>query len=368
MYGSPGASPPPPPAFAVLRSELAGGPVPEAFRLIPAGEFRAPDGRPAEVAQWEMTDADGRRIVAEFAARHNDGYIDYEHATLLAKKTGQPAPAAGWYAALEWRPGDGLWATGVQWVAAAAALIRERAYRYISPLFSYDVTTGRVLQLLGASLTNDPGLDGLTDLAALAAQLFQPLTKEPPKMAFPKLFAALALAATATDDEAFAAVETLKTQCAALSARIEAPPDPSKYVPIGTLAALQADHARVQGELAALNGQAHRAKVEAEITAARAAGKLAPALEAWARKLGESNLAALTAYLKDAPVVAAPGSTQTGGKTPEGAQQSAGGLDRNDAQKIAEAALAYQIAQAKNGVEISTPAAVAHVLQSNQGD
>ncbi len=168
---------PPPPAVAALHSELAGGPIPTALRLLPAGHFGASDGRAQ--GPWQLTDADGLRLVAEMAARQSDRYIDYEHATLHAKQTGNPAPAAGWFSALEWRPGDGLWAIGIKWTAAAAERIAACEYRYISPLFSYDAASGRVLQLLGASLTNDPGLDGLTDLAALAAQYLLPKTETP---------------------------------------------------------------------------------------------------------------------------------------------------------------------------------------------
>lgn len=332
MYGFPPACyRPSPPAVAALRSELAGGSVPSEFRLLPAGAFRAPDGRPENLPDgWQLSDDDGRRLVAEAAARQSDLYIDYEHATLRAKTSGAPAPAAGWYKRLEWRPGDGLYVVGVEWVEAARKMIAAREYRYISPLFSYDAASGRVLHLLGASLTNDPGLDGLTDLAALAARLLHPDPPLSPRqetsMSQPFLLqalSALGLAATASESEALAALNTLKTQNAALSAQVNAAPDPAKYVPVATLSALQAEHAAVQGQLAALSAKVRAGEVDDVIAQARAAGKLPPALEGWAKDLGTKDLAALSAWVEAAPVVVKPGATQTGGKAPEGVATAA---------------------------------------------
>lgn len=349
---------PQPPAVAALHSELAGGPVPTALRLLPSGTFGASDGRPQ--GPWQLTDADGQRLVAEMAARQSDRYIDYEHATLLAKQTGQPAPAAGWFSALEWRPGDGLWAVGIEWTAAAAERIAAREYRYISPLFSYDAASGRVLQLLGASLTNDPGLDGLTDLAALAAQsLLSNPTENRMSETLKKFLMALGLAETADEAAALAAVQALQTNVSALTAQVGSATDPAKYVPIATLSALQAEHGQLQGQLSALTAKVQAAEVEKVIEAGKAAGKILPALEGWARDYAAQNLAGFSTYLAQTPVVVTPGSTQTGGQGADGAL---------DGPAIGKAALAYQIEQAAMGNPLSTVQAVHHVTQgANHG-
>ncbi len=98
--------------------------------------------------------------------RADDFVIDYEHQTIQASKNGQPAPAAGWFKRLEWREGQGLFAVDVRWTARAAAMIVAREYRYISPVFGFDPTTGEVQSLQSAAITNNPALDGLTDIAA----------------------------------------------------------------------------------------------------------------------------------------------------------------------------------------------------------
>lgn len=305
-------------AIAALGVELSAG-APADVRLIPAGKFRAVDGRPAECAAWQCLDEDGQRLVAEAAARTSPQVIDYEHATLHAKKAGSKAPAAGWFKALEWRPGDGLWAIGVDWTALAAQDIASKAYRFISPVFSYDPATGRVQKLFHAALTNDPGLDGLTDLAALfvnlAADLLLPPTHplETAMDLLNKLLAALGLAASVTEAEALAAVASLKTNVAALSAQVSAP-DPAKFVPIATLAALQGEHAGLQGQLVALQAEVSGGKLDKMIADGLAAGKLTPATKTWARDLGQVNLASLSAFIAAAPVVVKPGETQSGGQ------------------------------------------------------
>jgi phage I-like protein len=304
-------------AIAALGVELSLDKVPVDIRLIPAGEFRSSDGsgRPVSCAAWVCTDADGGRLVADASARASKRVIDYEHATLHAKQAGSRAPAAGWFKDLEWRPGDGLYAIGVEWTSQAAQDIASLAYRFISPVFSYDPVSGRVDKLLHAALTNDPGLDGLTDLASLAAEyLLPPINPTETTMDLLKqLLAVLGLQEATTEAEALSAVAALKTNVAALSAQVTAP-DPSKFAPIATLTALQGENSGLQTQVAALTAQLNDGKLDKVIEDGKAAGKITPATEAWAREHGKKDLASLSAWIQVAPVVVKPGETQSGGK------------------------------------------------------
>ena len=94
--------------------------------------------------------------------------------------------------------------------------------------------------------------------------------------------------------------------CSALTAKA---PDPAKFVPVETVTAMQT-------QLAALTAQAQADQVDKLIQPALADGRLLPAMEPWARDLGKTNMAALTAFLQTAQPVAALTSTQTGGKAP----------------------------------------------------
>ncbi len=278
------------------------------FRLLPAGKFRSADGsgRPADVPAWFVDKDSAHQVIARCTARQSRRVIDYEHQTLYTEKNGQPAPASGWVEALEWRD-DGLYITA-DWTERAAAMIASREYRYISPVFSYD-KTGRVLDIKHVGLTNNPGLDGLTDLAALSA--FFDLTPEKEKP-MKQLLAALGLAEGATEEEALAALTALtaghETQVAALKS---ATPDLSKFVPIETMTELR-------NQVVTLTASLNATQIDDLVEVALSSGKLLPAQETWARDLGKSNLAALTGYLDTAQPVAALTSTQTGGKVPDG--------------------------------------------------
>jgi phage I-like protein len=143
------------------------------IRILPPGVFRAWDGRPPGLAGWMIDATIAARIVADLAAR-DDLVIDYEHQTVLAKQNGQPAPAAGWINSVVWREGQGLFAVGVKWTAKAMQMLAAGEYRYISPVFTFSKENGQVERLLSLGLTNNPGLNGLTDLTQLAANLPQP--------------------------------------------------------------------------------------------------------------------------------------------------------------------------------------------------
>ncbi|MCA8060683.1 phage protease [Burkholderia cepacia] len=136
------------------------------FRLLPAGRFRSDDGRPEGVGSWYVDASIAASLIAQANQKAGDFVIDYEHQSLNARQNGQPAPAAGWFKQLEWREGQGVFATGVKWTSAASNMLSAREYRYISPVFEFDGKTGAVRKIINAALTNNPALDGLVDLAA----------------------------------------------------------------------------------------------------------------------------------------------------------------------------------------------------------
>lgn len=303
-------------ALAACVFDMSGGAAPAEVRLVPAGVFRARDGRPAGLPGWRIDGEIARRVMARMSALESAVVIDYEHQTLHAEKNGSPAPAAGWFRGdrVEWREGDGLYATGVEWTEAARARIAGGEYRYLSPVISYDKATGEVLSVIMAALTNYPAIDGLDDLCALAASRHGIVSKEVSLMK-DRLIALLGLAAGAADELIEAAVAALKAQAEAKDAEIAAlkaaSPDPAKYVPVQVFEAMKADVAR-------LNADRIAAEVEALVRAGRDAGKLVPAQEAWARDLGARDPAALKAYIESTPAIAALVATQTGGQAPEG--------------------------------------------------
>ncbi|MER2545935.1 MAG: phage protease [Candidatus Accumulibacter phosphatis] len=359
----------PPPVIATLAVALEvdpAGSAPSVVRLIPAGAFRSVDGRPVDAPAWRLDAALAAPIVAAAAQRQSDYVIDYEHQTLLARENGKPAPAAGWYHDLEWRE-DGLYATDVCWTPAAARMIQAQEYRYVSPVFGYDRETGDVRHLACAALVSNPGLDGLTDLSGslerLAAKLFTPLENSMNDELLEPLRWLLNLPLGATVDEITIKLEKLTAQIkadvpeAATSAHFDLSahlrwsqqPDPSQYVAIAAL------HA-VQQELSTVRQEQAEVRLQAMIEAGLAQHKLVPSLLAWARELGSRDCAALATYLEAAVPVVPPGTTQTGGKSP------GTGINLQDPNAIARAAQDFQAAEEAAGRHLSIADAVAHII------
>ncbi|QEA14269.1 phage protease [Comamonas flocculans] len=319
-------------------------------QFFPAGPFRSGDTRPEDVSAWRIDAASAARVIERFKARRKPLVIDYEHQTLHKEKNGQPAPAAGWPKSLEWVEGQGLFGT-VEMTARAAAAIDAREYLYFSPVFTYSTVDGSVLEILMGALTNDPGIQGMQPLslmaAATAAFLPDPLPQEPSVNPLLKaLLAALGLPETTTEEAATAALAALgplpslkdraavaTAACSALQLAADASAeavtgavaslrasqaDPARFVPVEAVTALQS-------QIAALTARQQAADVQALIEPALADGRLLPAMETWARELGKTDVAALTAYLQTAQPVAALAGTQTGGLPP-------GGTAKGDAQ------------------------------------
>lgn len=316
------------------------------YRIIPSGKFAARDGRPADVPgkSWVCTPETGRAVITALKARQSELVVDYEHQTLLAANNGKPAPASGWCKDFMWKD-DGIYAL-LTWTPAAQAMVDNGEYRYLSPVFTYDKSTGAVGEVLHLALTNSPALDGLTDTMAQAAlslmigdhnmkleELLERLRYmlNLPTLATPeeliaelqKLIAAInqakGTAATSIDIPALLAdsqaVAALHSQVAALTLQV-ATPDPAKFVSVAVLSATQGELAACRAELAALKDAASGKELDNVIAAALSDGRLLPAQESWARDLGKVGLAHLTNYLATVQPIAALATTQTGGKPP----------------------------------------------------
>ncbi|MEM1371745.1 MAG: phage protease [Pseudomonadota bacterium] len=296
--------------------------------LMPAGEFRAKDGR----GPWDAGDlANMQQIVERTRAYHGETalVVDYEHQTLLAAKNGKPAPAAGWIKGLT-ATKDGIMAD-VEWTEAAAEAIRAGEYRYTSPVFSHPKSgTGPVGVILHSALTNSPALD-MEAVALSAATLFSLL--EPETDMNKELLKALGLDAKADDKAALAAATALtntmakigealgldddasgddvaeavtalkanqgealkalgldddvdaasvakavKTAVTALKAKaqtITGEPDPTKYVPFGVFKELQ-------DQVTALRTEHSEGRAETAVDDAIKAKKLTPGQRDWA--------------------------------------------------------------------------------------
>lgn len=344
-------------AFAILTSstELNAS---NSVQLLPLGEFAAHDGRPGCLAEancqtWRLTRERAEQIVAAHAARRRRLLIDYEHATLFKKGTGDAVPAAGWGTALCIKD-DGLYAEPVEWTPRAAQMIADKEYQYSSPVFSFDANTGDVLDVQMCAITNDPALDGMAALqvalSALAPE-FSPGVDMDIKELLERLRWMFNLPTLATVDDIMGEIDKLKSrlndtqqaaasfdllafvdtaqndaaQVVALTANVarltslaSSEPDPAKYVPVAVLTA-------AQNRVAELTATLAKRDTDDVIATATAEGRLLGEDDAkWARSFADTHGAqALRDALSARQPIAALSGTQTGGKAPVGSQTAA---------------------------------------------
>ncbi len=231
------------------------------MRLLPAGTFSSRDGR----GPYTSGDRAALQKIVEASlayAGETELVIDYDHQTVFGAKdgVGGRAPAAGWVKQLDVRD-DGIYGL-VEWTEAAAAAIKAKEYRYISPVFFHD-KGGRVLALQLAALTNTPALD-LTAVAASARFATRETDMD-------KIAAALGLAAGSGEDAILAA---LNTQLAASTAIARAAGLADGAKPADVQAAVAAAFAD-RGKVATAAGLAATATTD-QIVAAFSAGKVDP--------------------------------------------------------------------------------------------
>ena len=136
---------------------------PEWIQLLPPGTFSGTDGR----GPYHVADADDLIRVSMAAGKLP---IDENHSTDLAAPRGGESPARAWIVDLANRGDDpragGIWGR-VEWTQSGTALMADKSYRGISPVFTH-ARGGRVTRILRAALTNTPNL---TQLASLHARI-----------------------------------------------------------------------------------------------------------------------------------------------------------------------------------------------------
>lgn len=281
------------------------------IKLLPAGTFSCRDGRgpfhAGDRATLQIVLSQTQSLLAA-----TEMMVDYDHQSIFGavEGVGGTAKAAGWIKSFEIRD-DGIYGQ-VEWTEAASTAIKAREYRYISPLFTVEKTTGKVMALRNAALVNMPALD----LEAIAARFSPSNTQDIP---MEQIALALGLAGTASEAEILAAIAaTQQTQaaiaaaagleptatCEEIAAAIKlaaetATPDPAKYVPIDQVTAMQAD-------LKALKQEHDSDKAGQLVAAAIEAGKLSPALKDWGMELCLADPAKFATFTASAPTLTGP--------------------------------------------------------------
>jgi phage I-like protein len=315
-----------------LSLNVEGAEVPKRLCLVPAQKtVTGRDGR-----AWKNPNP--RQVVLNSMARLPKLPIDENHATDLSAPKGEPSPALGWITALNADERGAIWGN-VEWTPRGTAAVGNKEYGFISPVFLTD-SAGEINCILRAALTNSPNLG----LPALNAETPGQENKSTEDKMDKALCAALAIAETATVNDALAAIEKLKTAQNAGQTT-----DLAAYAPRAELNAALEKAVAAEKRLADLNAEAFKKEAAAAVDAAIAAGKFTPAsretciaLCADATGLEKFKaLAAASPAIVDGKAVAPEGTPPEGGKvslnSEDAALAKAMGYSEEEYKKIKEA-------------------------------
>jgi phage I-like protein len=210
--------------------------IPTEIMVAPFGKWKGYTTDDGSLVEFEIT----KELAAKAVEYHRslkqrfpsrDLVIDYEHQT----GDDSQAPAAGWIESDIYLKDDGLYARVKEWTAKAAEYIRNKEYRYLSPVLVYnspDKQTGvRVpLRLVNVALTNEPFIDSIKPITAkdntvptiiyLTDTISQP-TKGDTTM-LEQILQLLGLAAGATFEDVKKVIEGWKNSASTVAAKYKA--------------------------------------------------------------------------------------------------------------------------------------------------
>lgn len=307
--------------------------VPEVIRILPLGHVTSQKG------EFDVDEESLRLMKAEIARHGVDVVIDYEHQTL----DGVQAPAAGWVKGLSIQ--DGHIVAKVEWTNRAAEYLKNREYRYLSPVITVRKSDGKATGLHSLALTNTPAIDHMDPIVNSSTYNDKggQHTMDPKELA--KL---LGLPEDASEEQITQALTAALAELKQLkeNGRQEPPPPDEEAVAnkaVCELLGLKSgaatsdvtakimelkggiiDGVNVMAELKSLKDTMARRDADEAVTHALKAGKITPAQKEWATSYALSNPKGFADFVEKAPQVVPMGQLlQDGPEKPEGGMDEA---------------------------------------------
>ena len=293
-------------------SNIALDGAPEVIPVLPLGHVVSSKG------EFDVDESSLAAINADIAKRGVDVVVDYEHQTLK----GTEAPAAGWVRELKLE--DGCIKAVVEWTPRGAEYLKNREYRYLSPVVNVRKSDNKVVQLHSLALTNTPAIRGMAPI--VNSDTFE---GGQTNMDMAKLAELLGLDANADEQQIMEAVKACLAENKSLKEGQQ--PADDKVVAnkaVCELLGLKAgaavedvnakimelkggivDGVNVLEELKALKAQNADRAAEEAVTLALRAGKLTPPQKDWAKTYALSDPQGFAAFVEKAPQIVPLGET-----------------------------------------------------------
>ena len=302
--------------FFILKGggvELTGAP--ETITVLPLGHVVSSKG------EFDVDEGSFRAMKAQIAQRGVDLVVDYEHQTLK----GVEAPAAGWVKELKLE--DGNIVAVVEWTPRGAEYLKNKEYRYLSPVVNVRKTDGKAIGLHSLALTNTPAIENMTPI--VNSDNFEGGQKY---MDMQKLAALLGLGPDTTEEQITEALQAMaaenkslkegqqtgevtvanKAVCELLGLKAGAPAE-DVTAKIMELKSGTIDGVNVLEELRTLKQQTARRDADEAVTLALKAGKITPAQKDWAWSYALADPVGFGAFVEKAPQVVPMGEIDLGG-------------------------------------------------------
>lgn len=288
--------------------ELTG--VPDTISVLPIGHVVSSKGE---------FDVDGESFKAmknQIAQRGVDLVVDYEHQSLK----GVEAPAAGWVKELKLE--DGQIKAVVEWTPRGAEYLKNKEYRYLSPVVNVRKVDSKATGLHSLALTNTPAIEGMAPI--VNSENYSNVEGGEKHMDMKKLAALLGLGEDATEEQIMEALKTCIDENKALKEEKQPPTEENVVAnkAVCELLGLKAgapaaevsakimelkggviEGINVVEELKALKAQNANRDAEEAVTLALKAGKITPAQKEWAKNYVLSDPKGFGTFVEKAPQV-----------------------------------------------------------------
>lgn len=301
--------------------ELSG--VPTEIKILPLGRVHSQKG------DFNVDDESFELIRKQFKDRKLDLVIDYEHQTLSDVQ----APAGGWIKELY--KGEDAIIAKVEWTAKAAEYLKNKEYRYLSPVVLVRKRDQKATAIHSVALTNTPAIDGM--FALVNSLDIEDISEGGNIMDLKELAKALGLPETATEEEIKKAVEDAAKAAERLKEMEEKKPEdkpgeggkPQEVAEVvanstilsmlglkegaktedvaASIMALKTGTPDTQAELLALKQRMQERDADEEVQKALKAGKITAAQSGWAKSYALKDMDGFKGFVEKAPVVVPPG-------------------------------------------------------------
>lgn len=291
--------------------------VPTEIKILPLGRVHSQKG------DFDVDDESMELIRKQFKERKLDLVIDYEHQTLSDVQ----APAGGWIKELY--KGEDAVIAKVEWTPRAVEYLKNKEYRYLSPVVVVRKRDQKAMAIHSVALTNTPAIDGM--FAIVNSLDIEDILEGGNTMDLKELAKTLGLPETATEEEIKKAVTEAAKAAEQLKELETKQPGDGKSGDEGqegevvanstilsmlglkktartedvaaSIMALKAGGADTQAEVAVLKERLQERDAQEAVEKALKAGKITAAQTEWAKEYALKDMDGFKGFVDKAPVV-----------------------------------------------------------------